>query len=510
MNGPTRKTRPHAGFGRMFGAPASPLRLPLPTVLGAARGPMDQHELGHGNPGATLPEAEGWLDNPDIAAALTYLGQFIDHDISLDFSSRLGEPSDPWQIRNLRTRRLKLDGIYGRGPETDPQLYDRSRPGRLLVGGMVDEPLVRMDLPRDGRGVPVLGDPRNAENLIIAQLHVAFLRFHNAMLEWAKKGLGIGDVPFPETEFERTRRLVCWHYQWIVLKEFLPSVVDELLIEDVLDNSAAKLFAPGGPPEAWVPIEFSAAAFRFGHSQIQQGYSLDVNFKARVFPEDPDAPLWSDPSAPRLDLRYSPLSVADRINWNFLLPIRGRRPDGGMRLSSRINRKISAPLFKLPTSVMANLTHGWALDSLPARTLQRQVDFALPSGIGAAQEASRRGCVEVQPLSPKEIWAGEEFEPFAGCDVPLWFYVLAEAEHSLKTERRKPPSDPPRNRFDQRGQMLGPLGQRIVSEVIIGLLRSDPQSFINLKRDWISNHPEASGKDFNLARLLKIAKMLGA
>lgn len=493
------------GFGRMFQPSRTPLRFPYPTVLGALKGPMDRGE-GHGDD-SPLPipaDALGWGDNPDIPAAFTYLGQFIDHDISFDRTSRLGEPRDPWQIPNERAPTLGLDSVYGRGPSADHALYDPTRPGRLLVGSVVDDPATRMDLPRDAEGRLLLGDPRNAENFIVSQLHVAFLRFHNAVLSMLQQGAGDDGFRPGEPLSERARRLVRWHYQWIVVHEYLPMLVAQELIDEVRVQGG-RLYLSDQQSLPFMPVEFSAAAFRFGHSQVQASYVLGRGFQARVFPADPLFPPWNDPSTPRQDLRGGPASRADLIDWNFLLSM-GRLPASGTRFSARISRKIGAPMFKLPRTVTQHLSTGWALDSLPARTLQRQIDFALPSGRSAAEQAQAAGCKEIVPLTPDEIWQGAEFQPFLDCEAPLWFYLLAEAERHAKPGSKV---NPPHYDLEGRGQMLGPLGQRIVAEVLIGLLRMDPESYLNAEalggRAWLPTLGD--GRNFGLADLLRLAEM---
>src|SRR5262249_26889016 len=128
-------------------------------------------------------------------------------------------------------------------------------------------------LPRNSKGIALTGDPRQDENLIIAQLHVGFLKFHNCVMEELDKGdkgkfHSVG--PAGATRFEQARRLVTWHYQYAVLHEFLSALIDQKVLKDLQEKST-------GPTDATqplqIPIEFSAAAFRFGHSMVRDVYN---------------------------------------------------------------------------------------------------------------------------------------------------------------------------------------------------------------------------------------------
>ena len=217
------------------------------------------------------------------SAGFTYLGQFIDHDLTLDVTSlELAQPNAE-RIRNFRTPFLDLDQVYGGGPNLSPFLYEMHGPPgneRFLIGMTgkrrsegPDIPSSPDDLPRNAKGIALVGDPRQDENLIIAQLHVAFLKFHNRVMDELDKG-GKGKFqsvgPAGATRFEQARRLVTWHYQYIVLHEFLGAVIDQKVLEDV----QRKCVAPAdGSGSFQIPIEFSAAAFRFGHSMVRDTYN---------------------------------------------------------------------------------------------------------------------------------------------------------------------------------------------------------------------------------------------
>src|SRR6185295_1276900 len=116
-------------------------------------------------------------ENRKIPAGFTYLGQFVDHDITLDLTSFGEKEADPTAIENFRTPALDLDSIYGLGPDGSRQLYARNpedfsgkTPGpKLLLGKTISVPIggvtitPRNDLPRNPEGFALIGDHRNDE-----------------------------------------------------------------------------------------------------------------------------------------------------------------------------------------------------------------------------------------------------------------------------------------------------------------------------------------------------------
>ena len=158
-------------------------------------------------------------DNPDIPAGYTYLGQFIDHDITFDPTSQLQKLNDPLALVNFRTPRLDLDSIYGSGPADQPFLYEWTDPRDRGVK-LLD---VFDDLPRNAQGRALIGDPRNDENLILAQLHLLFIRFHNRVVEHVRERDRLAGAEL----LGKAQQLVRWHYQWIVVHDFLRRIVGE-------------------------------------------------------------------------------------------------------------------------------------------------------------------------------------------------------------------------------------------------------------------------------------------
>ena len=170
-------------------------------------------------PYPTISVAEGGEalepgENPDLPAGYTYLGQFVDHDITFDPVSSLERRNDPDALRSYRTPRFDLDSLYGSGPKDSPYLYDQLEPVKLLVGANADPACEPEDLPRNQQGRALVGDPRNDVHVIVSQLHLAFIHFHNAIVDYLRERFARPDELFAEAQ-----RLTRWHYQWVVIED---------------------------------------------------------------------------------------------------------------------------------------------------------------------------------------------------------------------------------------------------------------------------------------------------
>ncbi len=396
-------------------------------------------------------------DNPRIPAGYTYLGQFIDHDITFDPASSLERQNDPDALHDFRTPRFDLDSLYGSGPADEPFQYERDTGGmRMLVEQNRNSV---EDLPRNSQDVALIGDPRNDENTIVGQLQLLFLKLHNKLGEQVA-----ADTTVPaERKFEETQRQLRWHYQWVVVHDYLPRVVGEELAANLLTTDPTS----GLPDirtrfyrvknEPYMPVEFSAAAFRFGHSQIRGVYDLSAQVTQR--PIFIPGPLPDELA----DLRgFRRLPQGWTVDWRLFFQIDGSTPQPG-RL---VDAKLVPALFDLPDQG----------GSLALRNLQRGQALGLPSG----QDVARYMRVE-RVLSGADL--GGVPEP-----TPLWFYILKESE------------------LVAGAQHLGPVGGRIVAEVLLGLLRGDPQSWFNVEPGWQPALPDADGDGrFTMADLIKFA-----
>ena len=429
-------------YGRMFpDLPSPETDETLLLTLGRSGSVMDAAS----SPGETGAST----DNPRIPAGWTFFGQFIAHDITADRSlllhhARLNE------LRNFRTPRLDLESLYAAGPTGSPYLYDLDDPDKFLLG--VNDQGEMEDLPRNRQGRALLGDPRDDVHLIISQLHLAFLKFHNAVIDYLRaNGVSSSDV------FSQAQRLVRWYYQWIVVHEFLPLIVGEELIQDLLSNSL-KFYAYADQP--YIPVEFSDAAYRYGHSQVRSSYTLNESgAKGQVFP---------DCAGTR------PVPHDRVVDWAFFFTVDSKRLP---QASKRIDTMLAHSLIDLPTSVVGD-TEIPEQHSLAYRDLVRGEALDLPSGEAIAR------VMGVEPLSKDEVglstmgWKSE---------TPLWYYILKEAE------------------VRQRGERLGEVGGRIVAEVLLGLIDGDPNSYRNAETEWRPELPSAQAGHFTIVDLLRCA-----
>lgn len=416
-------------------------------------------------------------NSPIMGAGMTFLGQFIDHDITFDPTSSLERQSDPECVENFRTPSLALDNIYGSGPGASPHLYDQSD-GQGIK--MLLEPLNvqgkegidKFDVPRNSQLTALIGDPRNDENLIVSQLQVLFLRFHNVLVDALR-------VKFPSKSpseiFNQAQELVRWHYQWIVLHEFLPLLCGENMVKDVLDNGR-KFY--GWHNEPFIPVEFSVAAYRFGHSQIRPSYRANFGITNQPSPTEFFADIFDFTVSPTHpdpnDLRGGKRAARRFIDWHTFFNL----GDGSMKANKLIDSKLSTPLFNLP---------GFTdIDSLASRNLVRGLTFSLPSGQRVAH------AMRIEPLGAEHFDELKHYKLNFENSTPLWYYILKEAE------------------IQQMGVHLGEVGGRIVTEVLIGLMEGDNTSFLSQNPFWKPTLPcwEAyrTGKHFTMADLVKIAE----
>ena len=164
------------------------------------------------------------------SAGITFLGQFITHDITFDKRTNLTELTDPEEVKNYRTPGLDLDCVYGLGKEQNPELYNERDTDLLKVG--INDKGKDNDIPRQKNGMPIIGDERNDSTIIVAQLHLAFIKFHNEVVKYVRREK---DVEKSQV-FETAQKIVRWHYQWMVLHCFLPQIVDNKVVTDILLN----------------------------------------------------------------------------------------------------------------------------------------------------------------------------------------------------------------------------------------------------------------------------------
>ncbi len=420
-----------------------------------------------------------------IPALYTYFGQFIDHDITFDPASSLQKQDDPDALTDYRSPALDMDNVYGRGPDDQPYLYDGG--GSFLLGNPLTggDPGAH-DLARNSANPAraLIGDPRNDENSIVSQLQGLVLRFHNRMVK-----------DNPALAFSDIQQLVRFHYQYVVLNDFLPriihaSVLDDLKVDGQYEWNKLKFFHWKNDP--FMPVEFSVAAYRLGHSMIRPGYRLNNHVLLPIFPI-PSHRLSKGLTG------FQAMAPNRGIDWGRFIDIDIRPYDGSnaekkkrLQFAYRIDTSIVNPLSMLPGSVVSDNPH-----SLAQRNLLRGWRLGLPSG----QDVAR--AMGLTPLGDKDILVGQgvdkpdkplgnvtDIDPVFADNCPLWTYILAEAMRNQPLIKI-----PVKENISITTPQLGPVGGRIVAEVLLGLMFGDNNSMLSLDPHW---KPPKFGANFAL------------
>lgn len=461
-------------FGRMFNnlppfaPPSSNVRAAL-MEMGKPGGILDAKDNLAAGPIALIADPALNVNNPNNptqTAGTTFMSQFIDLDITHDTTSRLGQVTPPITAPNSRTAAFDLDNVYGDGPIGSPNLYDLKDPIKLRLesGGLFE------DLPRDANNRAIIADPRCDQHLIISGLLAAFYRFHNHAVDLVRsKSPDISN----EDAFRQARQLTTWHYQWTILHEFLPLLVGQDMVNDILNNG--RRFYNPLPNRAFIPVEFQIG-FRIGHSMIRPSYRANLAgdngqpFFAFIF--DPSQEGQPDPD----DLRGRARAPRRFIGWQTFFDF----GDTQVRPNKLIDTKISTPLFNLPLQTIGS---GTPPTSLIQRNLLRHLTWLLPSGQAIAQQMG------VPVLSRYDLAELRSIYSTFDRSTPLWYYILKEAE------------------LREKGLHLGQVGGRIVGEVIIGLLQLDSNSYLNVNPNWVPTLPTKTGKpkDFRMIDFLTFA-----
>jgi len=472
-------------FGRMF-----------PTLPPLAIPDAALQELADAMKDANPDDTAG--DNTNIPAGFTYLGQFVDHDITLDLTSIGEKEADPLAVENFRTPALDLDSVYGLGPDGSRHLYVRGGAGdsgknpgpKFLIGktvptpdGTAQLPELRNDLPRSPEGFALIGDHRNDENLAVAQTHLAMLKFHNKICD------RIGGGKPAEAVFKEARQIVTWHYQWMVLHDFVERLTEPGIVDKILHEGRRFYRFKKWP---YMPVEFSAGAYRLGHSMVRETYSFN-----RIF-----TPGGVTAATLRLLFTFTGLSggiVGDLapnpptgptpvktlpsnwiIDWRRFYDFSPPATPAGVTLnhSRKLDPFVVAQLHTLPGGG----------GSLPFRNLRRGVMLGLPSG----QDVARAMRIP-NPLTPDEIATGPDGavakKHGMHKDTPLWYYILKEAQ------------------VRKSGERLGPVGSTIISEVFVGLVHGDRQSYLWQRgKDWKPDLPSKVPGTFTMADLLRFVE----
>jgi hypothetical protein len=416
-------------------------------------------------------------DNPETPAGYAILAQFIDHDLSFDPCRRAAVRDRG--AEDERSPRLALDSLYGTGPDFSPDLYEPGRPWRFAIGAAVGAgrfgPAARGagpdDLPRAAAGAALIGDPRNDGNLGIAQLHLAFCKAHNAVADRVAAGRS------GEERFADARRIVAWHYQWVVMEDFLRRLCDPATLRRV--RAGARFF---GTAALSLPDEFTGAAFRAVHAMVREHYDLnDLHAADAALPGVGLDRLFR--RGGRSGGAEAALGAEWAIDWRrfFAFPQRG---DGHPPLNfcRRIEPTVTPGLDSL-LDAPADATA--APGRLAARNLLRGREMGLPSGQSVAR------AMGLTPLTPEQVATGPDGAAAEASglhrETPLWFYVLKEAQ------------------LFGRGRRLGPVASQIVAETLLTVVEETPGSYLAASPSWRPTLPGRVEGRFDIVDLLLLA-----
>ena len=459
--------------------------------------------------GRTMEDADdlGTAHDSPIPAIYTYFGQFVDHDITLEAqSTALGTsvtqlvaadmtPQSLAQVRelkNVRSATLDLDNLYGAPAPADSANAAKMKIGKVSDTGSTDLPFKKPkgktkdnDLPRRARDTSnplkdreaLIGDPRNDENTIVGQLHLAFLKAHNALVDEGRTK-------------SHARRILRQHYQHIVVHDYLKRIVDPVIVNKIVKDGNQWFNALGEP--FFMPLEFAVAAFRFGHTMIRGEYDFNLNFNKS-----------GDPGTIPADVGFlftftalsGDLGDFDTLPHNWIIEWE-RITDGATGPASKARKFDTAlasvggaNLFALTSETGEAATPPPDAPRLAVRNLLRGYRLRMPTGQAVAKHLGLTVLTAAQlratAISDRQR---ERLEPFV-TRTPLWYYILAEAKH-------------------HGGNRLGPVGGTIVAEVLIGLVRRSKDSIFDVP-SWKPSLPSKTPGKFELADLLAFAGVLG-
>lgn len=483
-----------------------------------------------------------------LPAVMTYWGQFLDHELTAR-TDREGEVTNietpspiasfediETKLKNARSPRFDLDSVYGGiaiGPDLPPAvatvisgMRHPDNPAMMRVGttltGEGDGPVpdgldAHRDLPRfrqvqqsvrdaylelaQARLSPadfakfrdslpsraIIGDMRNEENLIIAQFHLSFLRFHNRAVMYLENN-PTGWIP----DFASGKELTRLHYQWLSIEVYLKAICDPAVVDRVLTEKARHFFEfrdayYGRNAERTLgnvlPLEFSVAAFRFGHTMVRGVYDYNHVFgrsepgQTNLLPQAPFDLMFGFTAGG--GFRPSPgaepksrLPANWIIDWTRFLTADTSFPDEPQRSARSLDTQLAPPMGDLlneggdaaPGSEAHKLFR-----HLARRNLRRGFSLRLPTGQALHQHLNAAGAVTSGPISDAAslLVNKPDLADFLRNSTarlhertPLWFYVLAEAEAA-------------------GGNHLGELGSWIVASTFIAVMLSDPDSALS-------------------------------
>jgi hypothetical protein len=407
-------------FDRLF--PHLPVHRPpdeLLEHLGEPDGPMSERKS---------LWADDSYDSPNHAAGYTFFAQFLFHDLTYELVRRLSTERPPTIVQGGPSS-LRLHTLYGPGPEMAPHLYT-FYDQEYFSGCLLDAPTgTEQDLPRNRQGRALIADPRNDENVVLSQLHLGMIRFHNAVVDHLAGSGDSGTALFNEAQ-----RQVRWHYQWALVNDFLPKVVGPDRVEDALGRDASRHDDVQG-----LPLEVAQGVLRYVYSQVRLQYQLNDDANVALLPADEHDDTL---------LRHRSQSIPPRltVDWGRFFDL----DDGPTQPSKLIDTKITPAFLNLPLVEDPRP----ARRSVVVRFFLQGKRAGLPSGEDVARALG----------APPRLPNTSALRKLGLKSTPLLYYVLAEAEQQFQ---------------ETNEDRLGPVAGRLLADTLIHRLRRDPQSYLN-------------------------------
>ena len=362
--------------------------------------------------------------NKTLSVGYNIFGQFIVHDMTSNPTSSFA-PEDISLVNRL-TMKLDLDAMYG-GPSEQFYYHENK-----FIYNDCDN-----DLPRNHLGKAMIPDPRNDENYIIAQMHLLFMKFHNKLIDFYKPTIAKANL------FKFVKQQVIFHYQWLIVNDFLPRWVDNNIIEELFTGFNFD-YKPDENPK--LPLEFAVAVGRTGHfimpSSIRIAYDLII--------DESEIHEFINGKLPEYV-----------IDWTNFFPMKYKEYE--INLCRKYDGKIShglADMHHLPKP--KNLPS--AKNNLLLRNLMRAQQFELGSG---QDYAAQLNINPIPDILMKQYDTGNLLElSNMFQETPLVLYAIKEAE------------------IYKNGTQLTGVGGRIFAETILALLFKDNCSYLNTPSMW--------------------------
>lgn len=433
-------------FKRLFsGLPAYRPPDEVLEHLGEPNGPMSERES---------LWSENSYDSPTLPAGHTFFAQFLIHDLTYELVRRMSTNRTPRKVQGGPSS-LRLQSLYGPGPEMAPHLYGFYGQD-YFSGRLLDSPSgTKHDLPRNRQGRALIADPRNAENVVLAQLHLGMLRFHNAVVDHLPSKGDRGPALFDEAQ-----RQARWHYQWAILYDFLPRIMDPTIVEEALERDFSHEERARG-----LPLELAMGVFRYVYSQVRLKYQINDDADVTLVPADDTSDTL---------LRHRSQSIPSRlaVDWSHFFEINGSSPQASKLIDTKITPAfLNLPLIDDPRP---------ARRSVAVRFFLQAKRAGLPSGEAVAQALGE----------PSRLPRTTALRKLGLDKTPLLYYVLAEAEHQYKASEE---------------DRLGPVAGQLLANTVVRLLRRDPQSFLNAHPDFSpASEFTDENDDFGIGQLITI------